>query len=89
MHHPTDRTNTYHSLCYTSRGALAGTKNSSSDVRTTYPSEVQVDANRVSLNTCASLHLTSTLENSEPVLHDWCNKGRGMCYHVCGIMHIK
>ena len=23
------------------------------------------------------------------VLHDWCNKGRGMCYHVCGMMHIK
>ena len=25
----------------------------------------------------------------QPVLHDWCNKGRGMCYPVCGIMHIK
>ena len=23
----------------------------------------------------------------QPVLHDWCNKGRGMCYH--GMMHIK
>ena len=22
--------------------------------------------------------------------HDWCNKeGRGMCYPVCGMMHIK
>ena len=21
--------------------------------------------------------------------HDWCNKGRGMCYLVCGMMHIK
>ena len=20
-----------------------------------------------------------------PVLHDWCNKGRDMCYPVCGI----
>ena len=29
MHHPTDRDNTYHSLCYTSRGALAGARNSS------------------------------------------------------------
>ena len=27
MHHPTEQT--YHGLCYTSRGALAGTKNSS------------------------------------------------------------
>ena len=25
----------------------------------------------------------------EPVLHDWCNKGRGMCYPVCGMVHIK
>ena len=32
----------------------------------------------------------------QPVLHDWCNKGCGMCYPVCGmcytvcgIMHIK
>ena len=25
----------------------------------------------------------------QPVLHDWCNKGRGMCYPVCGMTHIK
>ena len=25
----------------------------------------------------------------QPVLHDWCNKGRGMRYPVCGMMHIK
>ena len=25
----------------------------------------------------------------QPVLHDWCNKGRGMCYHVCGMMQVK
>ena len=25
----------------------------------------------------------------QPVLHDWCNKGRGMCYLVCGTVHIK
>ena len=25
----------------------------------------------------------------QPVLHDWCNKGCGMCYPVCGMMHIK
>ena len=23
------------------------------------------------------------------MLHDWCNKGRGICYPVCGMMHIK
>ena len=25
----------------------------------------------------------------QPVLHDWCNKGRGMCYPICGMMYIK
>ena len=21
--------------------------------------------------------------------HDWCNKGHGMCYPVCGMVHMK
>ena len=25
----------------------------------------------------------------QPFLHDWCNKGCGNCYPVCGMMHIK
>ena len=25
----------------------------------------------------------------QPVFHDWCNKGRGMCYPVCGMVNIK
>ena len=25
----------------------------------------------------------------QPVLHDWCNKCCGICYPVCGMMHIK
>ena len=25
----------------------------------------------------------------QPVLHDWCNKGHGLCYPVCGMVHIK
>ena len=25
----------------------------------------------------------------QSVLHDWCNKGRGMYYPVYGMMHIK
>ena len=25
----------------------------------------------------------------QPVLHDWCNKGCGMCYPICGVVHIK
>ena len=25
----------------------------------------------------------------QAVLHNWCNKGRGMCYSVCGMTHIK
>ena len=25
----------------------------------------------------------------QPVLHDWGNKGFGMCHPICGIVHIK
>ena len=25
----------------------------------------------------------------QPVLHDWCNKGHGMCYPVCGMVDMK
>ena len=25
----------------------------------------------------------------QPVLHDWCNKGHGMCYPVYGMVNIK
>ena len=25
----------------------------------------------------------------QPVLHDWCNKGCGMCYPVCGMVRLK
>ena len=25
----------------------------------------------------------------QPVLNDWCNTGHGMCYPVCGMVHIK
>ena len=25
----------------------------------------------------------------QPVLHDWCNIGRGMCYPLYGMVHIK
>ena len=24
----------------------------------------------------------------QPVLHNWCNKGHGMCYPVYGMVHI-
>ena len=27
--------------------------------------------------------------SSQPVLHNLCNKRRGMCYPVCGMVHIK
>ena len=29
------------------------------------------------------------ISHSSLVLHDWCNKGSGMCYPVCGMVHIK
>ena len=37
------------------------------------------------------LHGVDPLSNFsfQPVHHDWCNKGRGVCYPVCGIVDIK
>ena len=34
-------------------------------------------------------HLKKLYFSFQPVLHDWCNKDRGMYYPVCGMMHIK
>ena len=25
----------------------------------------------------------------QPMLRDWCNKGRGIFYPVCGMVHVK
>ena len=36
-----------------------------------------------------SLSGSSLPQSFQPVLHDWCNKGRRMCYPVCGMVHIK
>ena len=37
------------------------------------------------------LHVVDLLSyfSFQPVIHDWCNKGRGMCYPVSGMVHIK
>ena len=47
-------------------------------------------------NTCHVLRYTSRLFMvtwhqiyGKGPLHDWCNKGRGMCYSVCGMVHVK
>ena len=33
--------------------------------------------------------LTLHQEVLSPEPYSWCNKGRGMCYPVCGMVHIK
>ena len=38
---------------------------------------------------CAFMVDPSNYFSFQPVLHDWCYKGRGTCYPVCGIVHIK
>ena len=35
------------------------------------------------------MHQPTDYFSFQPVLHDWCNNGRGMCYPVCGMVHIK
>ena len=46
---------------------------------------VDCDTNTSFYFECSSLGYFSF----QPVLHDWCNIGRGMYYHVCGMVHIK
>ena len=48
------------------------------------------------IDTLAGLHNTGLYNTRcvhiaafQPVLHDWCNKDHGMCYPVCGMVHIK
>ena len=38
-----------------------------------------------------SIFLGDPLSNFlfQPELHDWCNKGCGMYYPLCGVVHIK
>ena len=38
---------------------------------------------------CIQLFFPLSYFSFQPVLHDWCNKGCGMCYPVCGMVHIK
>ena len=45
-----------------------------------------------SITPCADVLLLSCSMSHfsfQPVLQDWCNKGRGMCHPVCGMVHIK
>ena len=70
---------TYHGLCYTSREALAGTINSSMDP----PQRIDLTTHRTMsecfyhrATTCAALMVLD-------------EKGRGMCYPVGWMMHIK
>ena len=118
---------TYHGLCYTSRGALAGTRNSSMGppdfwkccikdwvhlnlqsnkilvgriqpipLTTSRPlrgdrEETRchhyIDYSFVYLMFYLMTHSTHPLSyfSFQPVFHDWCNKGRGMCYLSVGL----
>ena len=69
--------NTHHGLCYTSRGALAGRGAGRSSW-----CDGSSDRSFMGMNPLSYFSF-------QPVLNDWCNKGRGMCYPVCGMVHIK
>ena len=43
----------------------------------------------VSVYLSLSVSLSLFMSVSGFQLHDWCNKGHGMCYPVCGMVHIK
>ena len=82
---------TYHGLYYTSRGALAGTRNSRQvEWLSNLLENVDGEARCKSVcSWCQGLFDPLSYFSFQPVLHDWCNKSHGMCYPVCGIVHIK
>ena len=67
--------NTYHGLCYTSFELGV----SSSLSTTSKPLSWTVSTYNRDVFRTITLHLH----------YDWCNKGRGMRYPVCGMVHIK
>ena len=121
MHHPSKGSfmciilqmgNTYHGLCYTSLGALVGTKKNCSmgpPLRidpTTHRTMIERSYHGATsssplfkggcsvhymMSMCAlSKHVVQVRTQQDlSVLHDWCNKGRGMCNPVSGMVHIK
>ena len=44
---------------------------------------------RETLSTCPYNLDPLSYFSFQPVLHDWFNKCHGMCYPVCGMVHIK
>ena len=89
---------TYHGLCYTNCGALNETRNSSMGPSRRIDPTTHCTKNRCSTSEYKKLILFNIRHPSvnplsyfsfQPVLHGWCNKGCGMCYPVCGMVHIK
>ena len=87
---------TYHGLCYTSRGALAGTRNSSMvHPMTPATNQCSFSDTHIHVISCNGSSDQSFMVDPlsyflfQPVLHEWCNKGCGMYDLVCGMMHIK
>ena len=67
---------TYHSICYSSCGVLAITRNS-------LRSWCDGSSDRSFMVDPLSYF------TFQPLFHVWCNKGCGMCYHVCRMVRIK
>ena len=73
---------TYHGLCYTSL---------LNKVHNVYDSICHQLCGESVHSWCDRSSDRSSLVDplSHFLLHDWCNKGRGMCYPACRMMHIK
>ena len=50
---------------------------------------LEISFKEMKLYKLSTEHFSLSAISFQPVLHDWCNKGRGMYNPVCGMMHIK
>ena len=79
LYAPSHRQNrTYHSLCYTSRGAMAGTRNSS-----------MVPPRRINQTSSVDHSYVSYFYLSQPVPYSWYIRGSGICCPVIVRVHVK
>ena len=93
---------TYHGLCYTSRGALAGMRNSSMGGIKKSPMGplrgIDQMILRGQVRYSSVVECNRSLDQSlmvdplsyftfQPVHHDWINNGHGECYPVYGMVH--
>ena len=87
----TKRSSAWHASTSPSAGTSADARLSDVGSKRYVARKIPASLSRVRCVVGSILHEVNPLSyfSFQPVLHDWCKKGGGMCYPVCGMVHIK